>query len=152
MKQITVERKVTEIMYEAVDGQKFKTEDACREHEKLYSVIIRKMFDDIPYVETEACNLFSPANDTPIRVIYPRNLDDIKVLNEYRQYITNENDMKYTTEDVGKFIVVEDGYDWVNHLGSVENVIELLQDKLMDMEKKLKDTLFPTENQKEVTE
>ena len=61
MKQITVERKVTEIMYEAVDGQKFKTEDACREHEKLYSVIIRKMFDDIPYVETEAYNLFSPS-------------------------------------------------------------------------------------------
>lgn len=145
MKKIQVEKHVYETMYEANDGTRFYSEDACLKHEQSYDTIIRKMADDIPSVSTDAYNLFAPANDTPIKIIYPRSLDDIKVLNEYRKHITKENDLHFTTEDVEKFIVVEDGYEWIHHLGSVEEVIESFKNELMNMEKKLKDKLFPQE-------
>ncbi len=145
MKKIQVEKHVFETMYEAHDGKRFHSEEACIEHERSYDVIIRNMFDDIPSVSTDAYNLFSPSNDTPVKIIYPRNIDDIKVLNEYRQHVTGDNDLQFTTEDVEKFIVIENGYEWMNHLGSVDEVIESFKNELMNMEKKLKDKLFPQE-------
>ena len=141
MKEVLVEEVIKKQMYEAFDGKQFTTKESCREYENNRRNIVRHLFDNIPHTEICACNLFDPSySDNYVYIMQPRDLEDIKVINEHFMYVSYGcKDIIVNQNHIGKKIVIAicDDSEYMNNLGVLEDVINDFTSKLNDLSVKL---------------
>lgn len=145
MKKVWVDKVIKEEKYEAFDGVHFSTENQCREYEKDRRNIVRHLFESIPHASMDADSLFECCyGDYSVYVMTPRDLEDIKVINEHHLHVTRcFNDIIVTQEDIGKRIVIALCYDceYMYCLGTLEKVTEDFCSKLNNLSNKLDEKL-----------
>lgn len=145
MKKVWVDRVVKEEKYEAFDGVHFSTENQCREYENNRRNIVRHLFNNIPHVSMDAYNLFECCySDYSVYVMMPRDLEDIKVINEHYSHVTGLcNEIIASQEYIGKRIVLTLCYDceYMDCLGTLEQTAEDFCSKLNNLSHKLDEKL-----------
>ena len=96
-------RKEEKIIYTDIfianDGTEFKTQEECEQYEKSWEGTISVSFQKVPHTKTTEMRWlgdWAGSEEFDIYLIKPRNLDDIRVINEYfnlssSQMLTQDN-------------------------------------------------------------
>lgn len=106
------------VIYEAVDGTTFSSEENCKKYEESYECSIRACFNKIPQVRTDASSLYfqGEPDDSEAFMLKPRNIEDIHAINAILNFVdhTNKgNGQLVTQDDIGKTIMICFGYDGI---------------------------------------
>lgn len=137
-KEIREEQVITKKeVFIAKDGKEFTTESECESYETSWRCTINASFKKIPQAKVSEYVLFgcnAGCEDYDIYLLKPRNLDDIRVINDY--FNLNENRM-FTQDDIGKECVVGryyyetdyDGYVWKDGIEMVMNQMQKVIDE-----------------------
>ena len=100
--------------YIASDGKVFYRLEDCEEWERSYKCTITESFNKIPYVEMdgESSYLQCGIPEDIVRMVKPRNMEDINIINSYGETVCGWNP-KLTHEDIGEVIMIDlgDEYD-----------------------------------------
>ena len=119
MKKIEKEytRVEKEIYYEAYDGERFSTPEACKEYENNAKGVIGKKVQSFLVKRTNMCRVFDPivwcSEDEAAEIYLPQSEKDIDALNMYTNMYYK--DCKLLDETyIGNYVVVEFDYnkDW----------------------------------------
>lgn len=132
MKELTREKVVTEITgYQADDGTIFRDREECEKYESTSRAVIKANFEKLVLAENNEYSLFmdygNGQEDWRIVLIKIKNVDDLAVANMYSQ-ISERRDNRFTTDDIGKELIVGvgDNYGTVDCYvyGTVESLAE----------------------------
>lgn len=90
-------RKEEKVIYTDVfianDGTEFTTQEECEKYEKSWECTISASFKKIPHIkrtEFEWLGEWAGSEDFDVYLIKPRNLDDVRIINEYFKLSQNE--------------------------------------------------------------
>ena len=142
-KQI-VERKT---IYVANDGSEFNDKEKCEEYEKSWECTIRASFQKVPHTKISEWGLFdgwAGSEEYDVYLLKPRNLDDIRVMNEFFKLSGND---AYTQDDIGKECCCGTdwdgcGYPWKN---GIESPIKAIEKEVARMREELENFGKPEE-------
>lgn len=105
--------KTIETVYEAIDGKRFDSEEACKKWEKSYECTVKASWDKIPKQEINSCDfgLTYAEEEYDCFMVIPRNLNDITTINAF-VYMHTHQDAIMSAENIGKVMVLNFGYDY----------------------------------------
>lgn len=138
-------RKEEKIIYTDVfianDGTEFKTQEECEKYEESWAGTISASFQKVPHVKTTEMywlGNWSGSEDFDIYLIKPRNLDDIRIINEY--FKLSQSDM-LTQDNIGNECCIGKDY-WDGGYGhlykdGIEVQIKAAQKSIETMRKEL---------------
>ena len=99
-------------VFVANDGTEFKTQEECEKYEKSWEGTINASFQKVPHVKaTEMYWLgdWTGCEDFNVYLIKPRNLDDIRVINEHFHLSSSE---MLTQDNIGvECFIGKDSWD-----------------------------------------
>lgn len=125
VKEFKRERTIYDVFYQTSDGELFTKKEDAERHEKTYECVIKTMFKKIPHSTTNPYSWMDYGNDYDcIYVMRPRDLNDIKIINEYWMDINCDTSHSILdSSTIGKPILLMEGecHDWLQYLGTVEN-------------------------------
>ncbi len=134
MKRIEKEytRVEKEVYFEAYDGERFSSAEACKEYENNAKGVIGKKVWEVLVKRANAYALYEPltwcSEDDPVEIYLPQTMRDIDNLNMYTNMYYK--DCKVIDESyIGKHVVVEFNYDkdWCN-IRSFDEIIDRLKE------------------------
>ena len=134
VKEFKRERTVYDTVYKTSDGEMFTDKKTAEEHEKSYRCVIKGMFKKIPHSTTTPYSWMDYGNDYDcIYVMCPRDLNDVKIINEY--WMTINCDTSHSILDssvIGKPILLMEGecQDWLQYLGTVEDYTKSIMEHI----------------------
>lgn len=148
VKEITRERVFLCTMYETADGEVFESKEVAEKHEKSYACIIKGLFMSIPHVITSSYEMHDYGDEyDEIYIMKPRDLNDIKVINEYFNFVNDRKDniiVDSTVIDKEIMLMLAEDESWMQYLGTVEKYQEMtashLQKKIKELEEKQNET------------
>lgn len=154
MKELTREVVKREVYgYEANDGKIFDSKEECEKYEKssdnaIFSMFMGLMVDE-PFHE---CSIYEDfgygSEEFSMCVIRIENENDLKIANMYyesKKAKNNANDKKFTSEMIGKRILVNLGYDYDEYGCYVQGTFEELKEKFV----KKTERFFMTKEEKQ---
>lgn len=115
MKAIEVIKEIKEITgYSADDGTFFRDEEECRKYESTADAVIRgrfmKLFIDKPFIECAIFENFGYGSEEhDMGVLLLKNEEDVRAANMYLNITSYKNINEFTSNDIGKRILV--GYN-----------------------------------------
>ncbi len=112
MKQIEKTRTLTDIYYEAYDGELFKSKEECEAYETNAKGVVGKKVFAFRVAKTSQYVLFSFASccDDDIEIYLPKTASELDSLNQYLNFI--DKDGKFLGEEyIGHHVIVQIGYD-----------------------------------------
>ena len=124
--------------YQAVDGTKFSTSEACLEYEKTAKAVIKGRFMNfvVKKVNTESwCDVpFVSTCDWSAGLVRLNSAEDVNQANMYFDLIHNNN-QKFTDEMIGKDIIVgfDDCDEWAYLYGTIDDCVKMYKDRLMTL-------------------
>lgn len=106
--------KTIETVYEAIDGNRFDSEEACKEWEKSYKCTVKVSWDKIPKQKINSCDFGLAYADCDYNcfMVIPRNMNDIVAINAFIKMKVNTEDSFLSAENIGKAMVLNFGFDY----------------------------------------
>lgn len=113
MKKIQKEITTYKDIFVSADGKEFNSEEDCRAWENSYKGTISASWHLIQKREANSCllGLMWSSDDHECYVIKPKDLEEITLINAYITTSTCHNEIRLTTNHIGKMIALDFGYD-----------------------------------------
>ena len=151
MEKVTVEKKVWEFKYQAIDGKIFNSEDACMNYENTLKCIARAKYNTLVVKHITEHDIIPFGNEEAyIDVVKLKTMADVEtvihLLNAYRTHSQEEietllNNLKRIKENKEDYLLLFAGneYDgpWYGYLGSAKEFLEKAKNSIFDFLKKM---------------
>lgn len=120
MKKIITEETVKVEMWEAEDGERFKTESECEKHERKNDLM--KRINNVPHDLISHNDIFPTGSGfDQLVMFYPRDIGDATILREWCIFYNIDNPFTLNGM-VGKTLVIGDAYT-ENENADLEDII-----------------------------
>lgn len=146
MEKVTVEKKVHETKYQAIDGKMFNSEDVCMNYENTLKCIARAKYNTLVVKHITEYDIIPFGNEEAyIDVVKLKTMADVEtvihLLNAYRTHSQEEietllNNLKKIKENKEDYLLLFAGteYDgpWYGYLGSAKEFLEKARNSIFN--------------------
>ena len=133
MRADKITRTIEEVRgYYADDGTWFKTEEECQKYEETAKMVVFKMIKDKIVAKTTILDLFGEGEDyADVDIYNVDSVDTVELLNRYVAMNTYDKQVVFTTDMVGKKIILAWNYDhdWCKCYGTIEDLLGGIKQK-----------------------
>lgn len=132
----TIERTITEekVTYIAADGTVFASEEECLKYEKTAECVIKKMYKEILVSQTTQWHITNEEGSDEYRVDFVKitSNEDLGAALKYytfKSYNDDISDVKLTTEDIGKTVMIGFNYDedYCWRIGTIDEYVDRIK-------------------------
>ena len=133
MRENRVTKTVEEVNgYYADDGQWFRTKEECMNYEESAKMVVFKMIKDKLIAKTTVLDFLDEgSSDDEVEIFKVDSLETVELLNRYTSLSTYDKLILFTSDMVGKDIILVWNYDrdycWCH--GSIDDYLENIRKK-----------------------